>query len=354
MEPALPLLTCDFGDNVSIMADEDISLEPALPVQAREVRDTVSQMTNEDILREPMPHTKTRESVDHVPKLRESTLLEPTLPVRARNFRDQVLEQTGEKLLMDPEDLFRGLYHVRGLKTDVAKTIVMGQVGLARRRDVRYWLESAAYFGTIMLESKWVEESIGKRKRKPSHQAPHSAARNTPARVRPRANPDKSAMRNLQQQQPRCQQSRSPEPGPSIQSVSLMARESCYEGSPKRSRQEQRPRRPQSPPLKSSNGREGCKRRRPAVQGNRTGQHPNQRDRSHQLPAKQSRRIEEHDVESEARVRTPRTITSPCSADIIPILKPPAQEVETDQLVEPEARIDRGNGRARKRGKRKV
>ena len=161
-----------------------------------EVRDTVSQMTNEDILREPMPHTKTRESVDHVPKLRESTLLEPTLPVRARNFRDQVLEQTGEKLLMDPEDLFRGLYHVRGLKTDVAKTIVMGQVGLARRRDVRYWLESGAYFGTIMFESKWVEESIGKRKRKPSHQAPHSAARNTPARVRPRANPDKSAKRD--------------------------------------------------------------------------------------------------------------------------------------------------------------
>ena len=68
----------------------------------------------------------------------------------------------------------------------------------------------------------------------------------------------------------------------------------------------------------------------------------------------QSRRIEEHDVESEARVRTPRTITSSCSADVIPILNPPAQEVETDQLVESEARIDRGNGRARKRGKRMV
>ena len=274
MEPALPLLTCDFGDNVSIMADEDISLESVLPVQAREVRNTVSHMTNEDIPREPMPHTKARESVDHVPKIRESTLLEPTLPVRAHDFRDQVLEQRAEKLLMDPEDLFRGLYHVIGLKTDVAKAIVMGQVGLARRRDARHWLESAAYFGTIMFESKWVEESIGKRKRKPSHQKLHSAAMNTPARVRPRANPDKSAMRDLQQQRPRRPQSLSPEPGPSVRSLSPMARESCYEGSPKRSWQEQRPRRPQSPPLKSSNGREGRKRRRPAVQGNRTSQHP--------------------------------------------------------------------------------
>ena len=218
MEPALPLLTCDFGDNVSIMADEDISLEPALPVQAREVRDTASHMTNEDILREPMPHTKAR--------VRESTLLEPTLPVRARDFRDQVLEQTAEKLLMDPEDLFRGLYHVTGLKTDVEKAIVMGQVGLARPRDARHWLESAASLGTIMFESIWVEESIGKRRRKPSHQKPHSAARNTPDRVRPRANPHKSAKRDLQQQRPRRPQSRSPEPGPSVRSVSPMARES--------------------------------------------------------------------------------------------------------------------------------
>ena len=82
-------------------------------------------MSNEDILTEPMPHVQPRESVDHVPQPRVSTLLELTLPVRACDFRDQVPEQTGEKLFMDPKELFHGLYHVRGLRTDVAKTIVM-------------------------------------------------------------------------------------------------------------------------------------------------------------------------------------------------------------------------------------
>ena len=153
-----------FQGQCSIIANEDISLEPALPVQASDMRDIVSQMTNEDILRESMPHDQARESVDHVSKPRESTLLEPTLPVTARNFRDQVLEQTGKNLLMDPEELLCGLYHVRGLRTDVAKTIVMGQVDLACRRDARHWLESAAYFETIMFESKWVEESIGQQR----------------------------------------------------------------------------------------------------------------------------------------------------------------------------------------------
>ena len=56
---------------------------------------------------------------------------------------------------MDPEELFRGLSHERGLRTDVAKTIVMRLTDLARRQDTRHWLESAAYFGTIMFESKW-------------------------------------------------------------------------------------------------------------------------------------------------------------------------------------------------------
>ena len=146
------------------MANEDIYLETVLPVQASDIRDIVSQMTNEDILWESMPHVQAWKSVDHVSKPRESTLLEPTLPIKACNFRDQVLEQTGKKLLMDPEELFCGLYHVRGLRTDVAKTIVMGQVDLARRRDARHWLESAAYFETITFESKWVEEHIGQRR----------------------------------------------------------------------------------------------------------------------------------------------------------------------------------------------
>ena len=46
-------------------------------------------------------------------------------------------------------------------------------------------------------------------------------------------------MRNNQQQRPRCPESHSLKPGPSVQIVSPMGRESCYEWSPKRSWQEQ-------------------------------------------------------------------------------------------------------------------
>ena len=35
---------------------------------------------------------------------------------------------------MDPEELFRGLYHETGLRTDVAKSIVIEQTDLARRK----------------------------------------------------------------------------------------------------------------------------------------------------------------------------------------------------------------------------
>ena len=97
MEPTLPLQTQDFGDNVSILANEDISLEPALPVQASDIRDIASMMTDEDILWEPTPPVQAREFVDHVSEPRESIRLELMLP-RAWDFRDQLLEQRRNSL----------------------------------------------------------------------------------------------------------------------------------------------------------------------------------------------------------------------------------------------------------------
>ena len=45
---------------------------------------------------------------------------------------------------------------------------LIGQVELAKQRSARRSLENVAYFGTIFFESKWVEDNIGNRKRKPS------------------------------------------------------------------------------------------------------------------------------------------------------------------------------------------
>ncbi|MCW4342764.1 MAG: TatD family hydrolase [Candidatus Thiodiazotropha endolucinida] len=95
-------------------------------------------------------------------------MMEPTsIPVRSRDYRDEVAEQTAEGVLVDPEELFRNLYMCRDLKTDGAKTLIMGQVEMAKRRKARRWLSDSAYYGIIMFERKWVEDNIGRVGRKP-------------------------------------------------------------------------------------------------------------------------------------------------------------------------------------------
>ena len=90
------------------------------------------------------------------------------VPVRARDYRDEVAEQTDARILLNPEDLFKGLYNCRGLKTEPAKTNVMGQVEMAKQRKAHKWLGEAAYFATTMFERHWVEVNIGRVGRKPS------------------------------------------------------------------------------------------------------------------------------------------------------------------------------------------
>ena len=140
--------------------------------------------------------------------------MEPTLPIRVRDARDEVSIQTNEGVLLDPEQIFRSLYNVVGIRTVDAQRLVMGQVELARRRSARRWLENAAYFGTILFESKWVEENIGKRKRKPSKTL-YAQMNKTPAQSQPspvEVNSDESPKRSWKNQRPHRPQSRSPEP----------------------------------------------------------------------------------------------------------------------------------------------
>ena len=68
----------------------------------------------------------------------------------------------------------------------------------------RRWLEIAAYFGTILFESKWVEDNIGKRKRKPSKTPSRQKAKSTvqsqPSPVE--ENSDESPKRSWKNQRP--------------------------------------------------------------------------------------------------------------------------------------------------------
>ena len=106
---------------------------------------------------------------------------------------------------------------------------------LARLKD-KAKPSKCTLFLTIMFENKWVEESIGQQKKKPSHPGPRSADRNIFARVRLRSNQDKSTKKDTQQQRPRRLRPNSPEPPrPSIRSESPMAVELWHDGSPKRS-----------------------------------------------------------------------------------------------------------------------
>ena len=91
---------------------------------------------------------------------------------------------------------------------------MIGQVELAKQRSARRSLENVAYFGTIFFESKWVEDSIGNRKRKPLKASSLQMAKSTvqcqPSPVE--ENSDESPKRSWKIQIPHCPQSRSPEP----------------------------------------------------------------------------------------------------------------------------------------------
>ena len=98
-----------------------------------------------------------------------------------------------------------GLYNNEpGLRTVAAKTLVMGQVNMAKRRSARRCLENAAYFGTIMFSDKWVNENIDKTKRKPLKTRPKAAASSTvPLKLSPiEEQSDESPKRSWKNQRP--------------------------------------------------------------------------------------------------------------------------------------------------------
>ena len=140
--------------------------------------------------------------------------MEPTLPLRAREARDAVSESTTKGFLLDPEEMFRGLYNNEpGLWTVDAKTLVMGQVNMAKRRSARHCLENTAYFVTIMFSDKWVNENIDKTKRKPlktpPKQQPARQFHSNPHQSRSTHVTKEVGFKNQRLHRP---QSRSPEP----------------------------------------------------------------------------------------------------------------------------------------------
>ena len=278
--------------------------------------------------------------------------MEPTLPIRARDARDAVSKSTAEGFLLDPEEMFRCLYNnAPGLRTVDAKTLVMGLVNMAKRRSARRWLENAAYCGTIMFSDKWVNENIGKTKRKPSKTRPKAAASQQPSPIE--ENSDESPKRSWKNQRPHRPQSRSPEPSrPTARSGSrLRARE--HPQSPSWELEPSRPTvRRKSRHRTRETHRQGearartlpTSRYRTDIHAQEEARDRTRRERSDQRKRErspettfQSSRSKTLRTEDEARDRTQLNVTATCS----------------DMSGAPVLESSQGRGRVRKRGQRK-